>query len=234
MSQDQYNDKMMDYLSLDCYAPLNKDPTNSLTWKLDTILKKLLNEKKIDKSFYNACRTANPRRPQLYGLPKIHKPGNPIRPIVSFNCTPLSSLHKQLSIILKPLTTSPLWLKDSQEFVTQLKNDTDPNYSYFCSLDVKSLYTNCDMRLATNSALDKFRSKPSLLPGNISLDAIYTLLHFSLDNTYFEYNNTFYKQVIGGPMGSPLTVALAEIRVSDMENLAISTFPIHPNTTDTS
>ena len=55
MSQDQYNDKMMDYLSLDCYAPLNKDPTNSLTRKLDTILKKLLNEKKIDKSFYNAA-----------------------------------------------------------------------------------------------------------------------------------------------------------------------------------
>ena len=83
------------------------------------------------------------------------------------------------------------------------------------------------MRLATNSALDKFRSDPSLLPGNISLDAIYTLLHFFLDNTYFEYNNTFYKQVTGGPMGSPLTVALAEIRVTDIENLAISTFP-HP------
>ena len=86
------------------------------------------------------------------------------------------------------------------------------------------------MRLATNSALDKFRSNPSLLPGNISQDAIYTLLHFSLDNTYFEYNNTFYKQVTGGPMASPLTVALAEIRVTDIENIAISTFPIHPNT----
>ena len=137
---------MLDHLSLNCYASLNKDPTDSFTRKLDTILKRLLNEKKIDKSFYNACLTANPRRPQLYGLPKIHKPGNPIRPIVSFYCTPLSSLHKQLSIILKPLTTSPIRLKDSQEFVNHLKNDTDPNYSYFCSLDVKSLYTNCDMR----------------------------------------------------------------------------------------
>ena len=73
-----------------------------------------IRHKKIDKSCYNACRTANPRRPQLYGLPKIHKPGNPIRPIVSFNCTPLSSLHKQLSIILKPLTTSPLRLNDNR------------------------------------------------------------------------------------------------------------------------
>ena len=53
------------------------------------------------------------------------------------------------------------------------------------------------------------------------------MLHFSLDNTYFEYNNTFYKQVTGGPMGSPPTETLAEIRVTDIENLAISTFP-HP------
>ena len=46
MSQDQYNDKMMDYLSLDCYAPLNKDPTDSLTRKLDTILKNSSTRKK--------------------------------------------------------------------------------------------------------------------------------------------------------------------------------------------
>ena len=54
--------------------------------------------------FYDSCRTSKPRRPQLYRLPKIHKPGNPIRPIVSFYNTPLSSLHKQLSNIIKPLT----------------------------------------------------------------------------------------------------------------------------------
>ena len=111
-------------LSLDCYAPLNKDPTDSLTRKLDTTKKTA--SKKMDKSFYNACRTTNPRRPQLYGLPKIHKPGNPVRPIVTFYCTPLSSLHKQLSIILKPLTTSPLRLKDSQEFVNHLKTTPIP------------------------------------------------------------------------------------------------------------
>ena len=203
MTQDQYNDKMMDHLNLDCYDTLKKDPTDSLTQKLDTLLKKLLNERKIDKSFYQSCRISNPRKPQLYGLPKIHKPGNPIRPIVSFYCTPLSSLHKQLSIILKPLTISPLRLKDSLDFVNHLRTDTDPDFSYFCSLDVKSLYTNCDMRQAAKSALDKFRTNPSLLPDNVTIDAIHTLLHFSLDNSYFEYN-TFYKQVTGGPMGSRL------------------------------
>ena len=50
----------------------------------------------------------------------------------------------------------------------------------------------------------------------------------SLDNSYFEFDNTFYKQVTGGPMGSPLTVALAEIRVTDIEYLATSSVPSPP------
>ena len=111
MTQKQYNDKILEHLDVDCYTPLNKDPTDSLNRKLDSVLKKLLKENKINKPFFDSCRTSNPRRPQLYGPPKIHKPGNPIRPIVSFYNTPFSSLHKQLSIILKPLTISTLGLK---------------------------------------------------------------------------------------------------------------------------
>ena len=51
MTQKQYDDKMMEHLTQDCYSPLKKDPTDSLTRKLDNVLKKLLNEQKIDKFF---------------------------------------------------------------------------------------------------------------------------------------------------------------------------------------
>ena len=135
----------------------------------------------------------------------------------------MSSLHKQLSIILKPLTISPLRLKDSSDFVKHLNSSSDPNYSYYCSLDVKSLYTSCDMRLAAKTVLDKLQEDPTILPDNITVDAVYTLLNFSLHNSYFQYNDQFYKQTTGGPMGSPLTVALAEIRVTETEQLALET-----------
>ena len=55
------------------------------------------------------------------------------------------------------------------------------------------------------------------------MDAVYTFLNFSLDNSYFQYQDKFYKQTTGGPMGSPLTVALAEIRVTETEQLALET-----------
>ena len=61
---------------------------------------------------------------------------------------------------------------------------------------------------------------------NISIktrDSVYTLLNFSLDNSYFQYNDKFYKQTTGGPMGSPLTVTLAEIRVTETKQLALET-----------
>ena len=186
------------------------------------VLKKLLKENKIDKPFNDSCRTMNPRRPQLYGLPKIYKPGIPIRLIVSFYNTPLSALHKQLSYILKPLTFSPLRLKDSYDFANHLSSFSDPDYSYYCSLDVKSLYTSCDMQLAAKMALDKLHEDFVLLPDNVTVDAVFTLLNFSLDNSYFQCSDKFYKQTTGGPMGSPLTVALAEVRVTETEQLVLN------------
>ena len=102
MSNEQYKDKMEEHLCTDTYSQLKKDPTESLSRKLDAILKKLLKERKISKTFHDESRVLHPRppRPQIYNLPKIHKSGNPLRPIVSFYGTPLSALHKQLAHIL--------------------------------------------------------------------------------------------------------------------------------------
>ena len=157
-------------------------------------------------------------------LYKIHKPGNPLRPYVSFYGTPLSALHKQLSIVLKPLTQSRLRLIDTEDFLDKFRQDSDPEHGYHCSLDVKSLYTACDMHAAVDIAMEKLRSNPGILPANITPESINFLLNFSLDNSYLEFNSQFFRQNIGGPMGSPLTVALAEIRVSYLENMAVRSF----------
>ena len=112
---------MEDHLNTSTYSLLKKNPTDSLSRKLDNVLKKLLKEGKISKTFHDNSRVLHPRAPQLYGLPKIHKPGNPLRPIVSFYDTPLSALHKQLSEVLKPLTLSELRLKNTEDFLTKFR-----------------------------------------------------------------------------------------------------------------
>ena len=147
---------------------------------------------------------------------KIHKPGNPLRPIVSFYSTPVSALHKQLSIIVKPLTMSKLRLKNFEDFPDRFRHDIDPEFGYCCSLDVKSLYTTstCDMHAGVNITMKNLRSHPEMLPANITPEGINSLLNFSLDDTYLEYDSRIFRQNIGGPMASPLTVTLAEIHVT--------------------
>ena len=61
-------------------------------------------------------RLLHPRWPQLYGQPKIHKLGAPIRPVVSFYNIPLLVLHKVLAHYLKPLANSSIRPKDTNDF----------------------------------------------------------------------------------------------------------------------
>ena len=121
MANSQYQQKMEEHLNSGTYFLLKKNPTESLSRKLDAVLKKLLKEDKISKSFYDNSRVLHPRAPQIYSLPKIHKPGNPIRPIVSFYDTPLSALHRQLSEVLKPPTPSDIRLKNSEDFLNKFR-----------------------------------------------------------------------------------------------------------------
>ena len=78
------------------------------------------------------------------------------------------------------------------------------------------------MRKAVDTVMDRLYLNPSILPPNLTPEGIISLLNFSLDNAYCEFNKQFYKQITGGPMGSPLTVTLAEIRVTDIEQRAIA------------
>lgn len=137
----------------------SQSPTNSTDYR---ILKKLRDEKKITPQQFNDMRNPHPRWPQLYGQPKIHRPSAPIRPVVSFYNTPLHALHKVLATYLKPLAQNPLCLKDSSDFKQRLDASLNPPpYTYHSSLDVKSLYTSCDMRLATRSAISTYlREEP--------------------------------------------------------------------------
>ena len=164
------------------------------------------------------------------GQPKIHKLGAPIRPVVSFYNTPLSALHKILAHYLKPLANSSIRLKDTNDFKQHLKTTGHPNFPYHTSLDIKSLYTSCNMKKSLSTTILHFQDKPHLLPPNISASTIQSLISFRLDNSYFEFNGQFYSQDTGGTMGSPLVVELAEIRVAEVENTALTTYKDPPNT----
>ena len=73
-------------------------------------------------------------------------------------------------IRVKTLSNSNLRLKDSNDIIQIeiLRSITDTSsHSYFRSLDIKSLYTSCNMKDAQRIVKSKLQDHPSLLPSNI-------------------------------------------------------------------
>jgi hypothetical protein len=73
-----YNEKISALLRAPTYRRLAKDPTDAVERKTTLLLKKSL-----PKEVVQQLRPQGFRPPRLYGLPKIHKEGVPLRPIVS-------------------------------------------------------------------------------------------------------------------------------------------------------
>ena len=81
--------------------------------------------------------------PKFHGLPKIHKPDTPLRPIVSSCGSVTYGVAKELAKILKPwLGKSPHHINSTQDFVEQVKHITLAPGECLSSYDVSALLTS--------------------------------------------------------------------------------------------
>ena len=60
------------------------------------------------------------------------------------------------------------------------------------------------------------------------MEDIIHLLSFCLKTTQFAYNGTYYQQVFGTAMGSPVSVVIANMVIEDVELRALATSPDKP------
>lgn len=153
---------------------------------------------------------------RMYGLPKIHKIGNPLRPIISLRGSPTHFIAKVLYEELKPCIP-PISSHIDNSFVLKekLKNITIPEDAILLSLDVSSLFTNVPVDLVLKSLDLRFADINSRC--HIPFDEIRELVKFLYDNTYFLFNNKLYHQVFGCPMGSPISPLFSDLVMADLE-----------------
>ena len=87
--------------------------------------------------------------PKFYGLPKIHKPDTPLRPIVSSRGLVTYGVAKVLHKILKPLVgRSPHHIHSTQDFVEQANKVTLLPGECLSSYDVTALFTSVSVEPA--------------------------------------------------------------------------------------
>ena len=122
MDRDDYYQKAEALLQESAYRPIPNDPTNKYKTKLIALLKSIKAEGGINEATYKRLYTTGAGSPKFYGLPKIHKEGTPLRPIVSSIGAVTYSTSKGISRILRPLVRkSPHHICNNQEFMEHLK-----------------------------------------------------------------------------------------------------------------
>ena len=141
--------------------------------------------------------------PKFYGLPKIHKTGNPLRPIISSRGSVTYGVAKVISKVLKPLVgKSPHHIQSTGDFVSKAKRLTLQMGECLSSYDVTSLFTSVPIDPALSIIKNLLEKDEKLNDRTVlSVQNIMELLGFCLNNTYFSFQNKFYEQVEGVAYG---------------------------------
>lgn len=81
----------------------------------------------------------------------------------------------------------------------------------FCTFDITDLYTMIPQEESLNILGEFLLHFGYNKVKGISIDTIKRLARIVIEENVFKYNNKFYKQVVGGAMGSAFTLTLANI-----------------------
>ena len=229
IDRQDYINKANHLLNQSTYKVISKDPTNTIKNKLINILKGIKTKTGLGTNTYKSMYPTGCVPPKFYGLPKIHKPGTPLRPIVSSCGSVTYGVAKELAKILKPLAgKSPHHINSTQDFVEQAKHFKLEPGECLSSYDVSALFTSVPIDPALKVIKDLLDKDNTLKERTVmEVGDIILLLEFCLKNTYFSFQGQFYEQVEGAAMGSPVSPIVANLYMEYLEQKALSTAP-HP------
>ena len=167
--------------------------------------------------------------PKYYGLPKIHKAGTPLRPIISSIGTATYNTAKELAKILKPLVgTSSHHVQNTRDFIDQIKDVRLKDGESIMSYDVTSLFTSVPINPALDIIQQRLTEDEDLHKRtSMNTQQITSLLEFCLNSTSFMFQGQYYQQMEGAAIGSPLSPIIANIFMEHFEKQALESAP-HP------
>ncbi|KFD58089.1 hypothetical protein M514_00852 [Trichuris suis] len=209
---------------------LPSDPTEQVKKSLQALLNQFASEtgdEVLDHIRRYLYIISNTKCLELYELPKIHKVGVTLRPVVSSISSVTSRLCSYLKSILKQLTgMRSSDIRNSKDFCTQVRQFSTAPTDIMVSYDVKDLFISIPMA-QTLKVLKDLLEADETLTQRTKLDPFHILKLVSFctkGGNYFKLQGTFFLQKNGAPtlMGSPLSPVLAVIFMERLQDKAFT------------
>ena len=208
------------------YTRLPSDPTPTYIKALKNLIRSFPED---DQNKLANAVPDNPKPGTFYTLPKIHKPSNPGRPIISGIGTLTENISGAIENIIKPMIrNTKSYIQDTTDFLNSINNiDNLPEDAILVTMDVVSLYSNIPHDEGLK-ALDRFLNNYPNTP--LEKNSILKLTEFILKHNYFSFddNNMFYLQIKGTAMGTRMAPHYANIFMADLEEEFLITYPLLP------
>ena len=216
MREDEYNSKIQTLLDdANTYKKLDEDPTLSILKDLTSFLEDALWKGQITTEEQCYLTPSNPRPGFFDGLPKTHKSGCPIRPIVSQTNTVTRKLSEYVEKKLHPyVTRMESYNRDTMDVINYINGINREQILskhaniLLLTMDIDSFYTNVQRDLSVDS-ISKLLKKNGYPAKNI--DFMNNALKFIFDNNNFIFNRQHFIQLTGMSMGSPCASSVCSL-----------------------
>ena len=204
---------------------LKRDPTEKLKKEANDLITTL---NATDNSIKIQKIIGDYKPGYLYGTVKVHKNGNPLRPIISQVTTPTYKLAKHLNTIINPYIPNQYMIKSTSDFIDILK--IKGNNGIIASLDVESLFTNVPIMETIDIIIQNVYHHQTLRPPKIPEKILRQLLKLCTTQAPFiTPNGRLYCQIEGVAMGSPLGPCFANYYMANLENIVLKEIDKKPN-----
>nr|VZI10889.1 unnamed protein product [Spirometra erinaceieuropaei] len=201
MNKEDYTNKVDELLGdRTAYIPREGDTTKTLISEINKHLASLRKSKVITQLDWLRMKPKDSAIARFYGLPKVHKPGTPLRPIVSLRGTPTFGLAKWLFQRLKFLTQgSETSVHSAERFIEKLQGIRLTDDEVMVSFDVISLFTSIPQHLAVETLQTLLEEQYDETDKKLKIKHLIDLLKHCL-KTFFTFNGAVYEQVKVPPL----------------------------------
>lgn len=209
------------------YRHLNSDPISQHAAFIHERLSQLEQKGEITINTLRGLTAKHAVPGRFYMLPKIHKEGNPGRPIISGSGTltePISSFVDNLIRHIPP--TFPSYIRDTTHFLREISKIKIPKDAYLVTMDVSALYTNIPHKDGIEALVRVYEAhKRDDSPEGHVLAALSSLV---LELNSFEFDGKFFLQTSGTAMGTKMAPNFANIFMGDLESTFLASCPLQP------